>query len=376
MEKQYRVVIIGFSHMHINDVAAHFYENPRTDLVAGADTIPLVPELKEGTFTRKWNLEFCRTNFKIPKIYEDYREMLDQEKPDLAVITCENAQHLEVMYECAVRGVNVSIEKPMAADLSMAMEMIRISNTYGVKMFVNWPVTWRPELHLMKDLLDEGKIGRILEFKIRVSHTGPLGDGAKHPGVKITAEPMTNEEKARTWWYQSKCGGGAMLDFCCYGAMMSRWLIGKPAVAALGMRANLNTQWGNAEDNASMLVRYDDAMASIETSWTTYHDLVPVNCPMVYGTKGAMTAAQIDGKDCVKVILPDGEEEYYYPPELEYQYRDIACAFVHNMDTNEPVHATLAPEINIDGMAILDAGVRSCNSGRLELVNNWAWKIG
>lgn len=201
MEKQYRVVIIGFSHMHINDVAAHFYENPRTDLVAGADTIPLVPELKEGTFTRKWNLEFCRTNFKIPKIYEDYREMLDQEKPDLAVITCENAQHLEVMYECAVRGVNVSIEKPMAADLSMAMEMIRISNTYGVKMFVNWPVTWRPELHLMKDLLDEGKIGRILEFKIRVSHTGPLGDGAKHPGVKITAEPMTNEEKARTWWY-------------------------------------------------------------------------------------------------------------------------------------------------------------------------------
>ena len=52
--------------------------------------------------------------------------MLDQEKPDLAVITCENAQHLEVMYECAVRGVNVSIEKPMAADLSMAMEMIRI----------------------------------------------------------------------------------------------------------------------------------------------------------------------------------------------------------------------------------------------------------
>ena len=68
MEKQYRVVIIGFSHMHINDVAAHFYENPRTDLVAGADTIPLVPELKEGTFTRKWNLEFCRTNFKIPKL--------------------------------------------------------------------------------------------------------------------------------------------------------------------------------------------------------------------------------------------------------------------------------------------------------------------
>ena len=28
MEKQYRVVIIGFSHMHINDVAAHFMKIP------------------------------------------------------------------------------------------------------------------------------------------------------------------------------------------------------------------------------------------------------------------------------------------------------------------------------------------------------------
>ena len=72
-----------------------------------------------------------------------------------------------------------------------------------------------------------------------------------------------------------------------------------------------------------------------------------------------MMAAQVDGKDCVKVILPDGDEAYYYPPEPEYKYRDIACAFVHNMDTGEAVHATLTPEINIGGMAILDAGVRS-----------------
>ena len=133
MEKQYRVVIIGFSHMHINDVAAHFYENPRTDLVAGADTIPLVPELKEGTFTRKWNLEFCRTNFKIPKIYEDYREMLDQEKPDLAVITCENAQHLEVMYECAVRGVNVSIETVSYTHLDVYKRQPITQRSSGVK---------------------------------------------------------------------------------------------------------------------------------------------------------------------------------------------------------------------------------------------------
>ena len=58
MEKQYRVVIIGFSHMHINDVAAHFYENPRTDLVAGAGTGAerrnLYPEMESGILPHKF----------------------------------------------------------------------------------------------------------------------------------------------------------------------------------------------------------------------------------------------------------------------------------------------------------------------------------
>ena len=132
------------------------------------------------------------------------------------------------------------------------------------------------------------------------SHTGPLGDGAKHRNGKNYSRPMTNEEKARTWVVSKQMRRRRHAEF------LLLWRYDEPVAhrearrCRSGDKKNLNTQWGNAEDNASMLVRYDDAMASIETSWTTYHDLVPVNCPMVYGTKGAMTTAQIDGKDCVK----------------------------------------------------------------------------
>ena len=36
---QYKVVIVGFAHVHINDVAQHYFDNPRIDLAACADAV-------------------------------------------------------------------------------------------------------------------------------------------------------------------------------------------------------------------------------------------------------------------------------------------------------------------------------------------------
>ena len=46
------------------------------------------------------------------------------------------------------------------------------------------------------------------------------------------------------------------------------------------------------------------------------------------------------------------------------------------MDTGEPIHYTAQMDFNLDAMAILDAGIRSADSGKIELVNNRHWQIG
>lgn len=61
---------------------------------------------------------------------------------------------------------------------------------------------------------------------------------------------------------------------------------------------------------------------------------------------------------------------------LPEELKDVACAYVHHMDTDEPIHYTAQPEFNLDAMAILDAGIRSSDSGKIELVNNLHWQIG
>ena len=68
MKNSYKVVIIGFAHMHINDVGAHFAEHPRINLAACADTIPDIPELRAAPYTRAWNLEFAKKNFNIKTV--------------------------------------------------------------------------------------------------------------------------------------------------------------------------------------------------------------------------------------------------------------------------------------------------------------------
>ena len=54
----------------------------------------------------------------------------------------------------------------------------------------------------------------------------------------------------------------------------------------------------------------------------------------------------------------------------------IADEFIHHLRTDQPLHQTLEAKFNLEVMAILDAGIRSAGSGRLESVNNGTWQIG
>ena len=308
MSKKYRIGVIGFGHMHVNNVAALYAKHPQTELAAVADTVPLVPELREAPYTRGWNKKNALENIGFKKAYDDYKEMLAKEKLDIVIITCENAQHPDAVEACAAAGAHVCVEKPMAASLSDALRMVRACQAAGTTLLVNWPLTWSPQARKIKELIDAGAIGRVLEVKWRAGHTGPLGPGAAHEGVSETAAPMSGAERGATWWHQEAAGGGAMLDYCCYGAMISRWYIGEEAVAATGLRANLDSQWGDADDNGAMIVRFPSAMALLEGSWTTWDHGV-TGGPIVYGTKGVLLMDYTDTR--VRLGRGHGDTVYY-----------------------------------------------------------------
>jgi predicted dehydrogenase len=374
MSKTYRLAIIGFAHMHINNVASLFADHPQVEWVGCADTIPAVPELRAAPYTRDWNRAHLMDKLSIPRCYDDYRELLTETSPDIVIVTTENAQHPAVVEACAAAGANVCVEKPMSMSLSDALRMHRACQAAGTTLVVNWPLTWSPAARAAKALVDEGKIGRVLEVKWRTGHNGPLGSGAKHAGVDDVAAPMNGTELASTWWHQEATGGGAMLDFCCYGALAARWFTGQPAVAALGMKANLNSQWSDANDNGAILIRFPSAMALIEGTWTTLDHGGPTS--ILYGTTGTLSLTRGRDGQWVRIGRGGGESEIIQPEPLPEGRTTIAEEYIHHLETGEPLHPTLEAGLNLEIAAILDAGLRSAANGKLETVDNATWCIG
>ncbi len=166
-----------------------------------------------------------------------------------------------------------------------------------------------------------------------------------------------------------------MLDFCGYGAMTSRWYIGESAVAAVGMRANLDSQWGDADDNGAMIVRYANAMAVFEGSWTTLHAGVPSG-PVIYGSSGTLGLDSLGEEQVLSILRPEQDPEIVASDPLPAGRTNVAEELVHHLDTCQPVHQTLSADFNLEVMAILDAGMRSADSGMLETVNQQSWCIG
>lgn len=375
MSQTYRVGVIGFAHMHVNTLIDRFDELPNVEWVACADTVPEVPTISEERGTRRANLERAQEHTGIPEVYEDYREMLEQESFDVVIFCPENARHAEVAEAIASAGVHMVTEKPMAASLSGALQMVRAAKAADVELMINWPTTWNPAIRKMRGLIEEGVVGDLWEVKWRNGASmGPLAYG----------QDIADVEKGAEWWHQAAPGGGALLDYCCYGACLSRWFVGEPAVAALGIRANVTSHYGDADDNAVITVRFPEALAILEGTWTTWNVGVPTG-PIVYGTRGTLVASvrMVDDERVSVVEVYTSRSHGLADPDrvlegdpLPEGRGTLAQEFVHHLETGEPLHPTLDMNFNLDAMAILDAGIRSASSGEMKLVNDANWCIG
>jgi predicted dehydrogenase len=368
MAKTYRIGVIGFAHMHINEHLRAFAALPNVQWIACADTVPLVPELVKARFTRQWNLEHAQSDIGIPTVYDDYGTMLERERFDIVLFCPENARHAEVARAIAAHGAHMVTEKPMATSLADARSMADAARAAGVSLMVNWPTTWSPAVRKAKELLDAGAIGRLLEVKWRAGSMGPLSHGSTHPGVDGTAVPMTDEQKGATWWHQQATGGGVLLDYCCYGACLARWYARTPAQAAFGLTANLNSPYGDAEDNAIVTVRFPGALALLEATWTTVDHGVPTG-PILYGETGTMVVERRGAEQVVRLIQERAGEPRLIPGDpLPTGRATLAEEFLHHLETGEPLHETLQVGFNLDAMAILDAAIRSTETKRMEAV--------
>ena len=144
--------------------------------------------------------------------YADLEEMLDATKPEAVAAYGSISEHLSVVEACAPRGIHVMVEKPLATTVGDALRIERLAKKYGIKVLTNYETTWYSANWHIRQLVEDQQLGDIFRMNIYDGHEGPREIGCSAKFLEWLTDPVKN-------------GGGAVIDFGCYGANISTWLL-------------------------------------------------------------------------------------------------------------------------------------------------------
>ncbi len=109
--------------------------------------------------------------------YDDYRRMLDREKPDLAVVAPFFFLQSRIACECLDRGIHVFVEKPMAVSLEQ-LERLRRSYAAGrASLCPMLAYRYHPAFHAAWRAIKDGLVGEPLLITAQKSYKL----GTRHP---------------------------------------------------------------------------------------------------------------------------------------------------------------------------------------------------
>lgn len=121
------------------------------------------------------------------RAYQDYREMLEMERPEAVSIAVPTALHEEAAAAAMQAGAHVLVEKPISATLEEGLRLIALSEQLQRKLMVGHIVRFNPAVQALKQKLKQGELGRI--FQIICRRVGPFPARIRDVGVVIDLAP-------------------------------------------------------------------------------------------------------------------------------------------------------------------------------------------
>src|SRR5687768_12686665 len=157
MPAKYRVGVIGHTGRgdYGHNIDAAWLHVPKAEVIAVADAHD------EGRAAAAKRLG-------APQAFVDYRKMLDKMKPDIVSIGPRWLdQHCEMVLAAAERGIHIYIEKPMCRTLQEADRMVAACSEHDVKLAIAHQTRYSPKISVIRNLIQDGKIGKLLELRGR-----------------------------------------------------------------------------------------------------------------------------------------------------------------------------------------------------------------
>ena len=148
-------------------------------------------EARAKAFAAKWGYESYET---------DWRKLIARKDIDLVDITLPNNMHREVAIAAAKAGKMILCEKPLARNGPEGLKMVQAIEKAGVPNMVSYNYRRIPAVTLAKQLIDEGRLGRIFHYRAKflqdwtISKDLPQGGpGLWRLDVKVAGSGVTGD---------------------------------------------------------------------------------------------------------------------------------------------------------------------------------------
>ncbi|WCT53815.1 Gfo/Idh/MocA family oxidoreductase [Paenibacillus kyungheensis] len=285
------------------------------------------------------------------KAYASYEEILANEEIDAVSVCTPNYLHAPMTIAAANAGKHVLVEKPMACSIEEAEQMIEAAQKNNVYLMVGHNQRLMPPHVKAKEILDSGKLGKVLTFRTSFGHPGP---------------EAWSVDGADSWFFRKEEAiMGAMGDLGVHKSDFIRYLLNDEVADVASFIGTLHKEGTEVDDNATCLLRMKSgAIGTLVASWTQYKG--GDNSTILWCENGVMKIGTVHGNEVI-VELTDGTVETYEVGMMSTNEKQVPSgvidAFVESITTNTP--PTISGEEGLRAVKVILGAFESQKTGRV-----------
>jgi predicted dehydrogenase len=184
-----------------------------------------------------------------PRTYGDYRDMLKEKDLDVVLIATPDHWHALPMIAAAQAGADIYVQKPIGVDVIECQAMVAAARKYGRVVQVGTQRRSTPHLFEARELVQEGRLGRIGLVETYCYGRRGISNPADEPPPETLdyemwtgpapMRPFNSTIHPRSWRNYMEYGNGTIGDMGIHMVDMVRWMMN------LGWPKRISSTGGN-----------------------------------------------------------------------------------------------------------------------------------
>ena len=241
---------------------------------------------------------------RVPKWYTDAQELIDDPDVNAIYVATPPSSHATFAIMAMKAGKPVYVEKPLAANYEDCARINRISEQTGVPCFVAYYRRYLPYFLKVKQIVDQGVIGDVLNVQIRFAWPPRELDYGHPENLPWRLQPDI-------------AGGGYFYDLAPHQLDLLQEMFGV-IVEARGICANRGRLY-SAEDSVSAVFRFENGLPGSGSWCFVAHESARTDRILLIGNQGSLSFS-VFNYDPIEVHTSEGRQRIEVPNPQYVQY--------------------------------------------------------